>query len=155
MASSAVQTNGFVDPYEFNYKSYYDQVRGYNTQDNPAMSYGFTGETGLPGLLGKLFGYDSDQQKAMANRQAEQEYERQSIQSARAWSEYMDNTQYQRRVADLKKAGLNPWLAVQNGISGSGAPSVDTGGSAQNQNRSDQSLSALGSLLMAIAKLVG
>lgn len=154
MATSAQTTSGFVDPYSYNYTQSYNTARGYGSS-NPAGRMGVTGEVGIPGFFSKLFaGYDAEQKKAEANRQAEIEYERQSIDSARAWSEYMDSTQYQRRVADLKKAGLNPWLAIQNGISGSGTPSVDTGGSAKTQNHSDQSMSGLAQLLMVVAKLL-
>lgn len=153
MASSAQTTSGFVDPYAYNYSEAYNTARGYGP-NNQAGRYGWSGDTGFPGLLGKLFGYDPEQKKAEANRQAEIAYERQSIDSARAWSEYMDSTQYQRRVADLKKAGLNPWLAVQNGISGTGTPSVDTGGSAKTQTHSDQSVSGLMSIIMGIIKLL-
>ena len=81
------QQSGFVDPYNYNYQESYQ--RGMDA----AQQAGVTGETGLPGFLQKLFGVDVDQQKQFREQRAQQEYERASIDSARAWSEYMDNTQ--------------------------------------------------------------
>lgn len=49
--------------------------------------------------------------------------ELEATQSAREWDKMMSDTQYQRAVVDLKKAGLNPWLALQSGVSGSDVPS--------------------------------
>lgn len=140
MPSSAQQ--GFEDPY--NFQDPYE-VRG---------QFGM-GDGGFLSRIGDFLGLGVSESKERAKLASDRAYERASIDSARAWSEYMDNTAVQRRVEDIKAAGLNPWLAVQNGISGSGAATVDTGGSAQHQRKSDQSKSGLAMLLLAIAKIIG
>ncbi len=74
---------------------------------------------------------------ALNNQNAERqmEYQTQSAQQAmefnakeaqktRDWQEMMSNTQYQRAMADMKKAGLNPILAYSQG--GAGVPSGAT-----------------------------
>lgn len=155
MAVSALQASNsvpaFEDPYSYSLDTSIQNA--YKSQGLGDFGAAYDGTSGLPGIFRKLFGEDVDTKKSLAQKVSDQEYERASINSARAWSKYMDDTQFQRRVEDLKKAGLNPWLAVQNGISGSGSPTVDTGGSAKNQTKSDQSMSALATLIMAIAKI--
>ena len=68
----------------------------------------------------------------------------QEAQKQRDFEKLMSNTQYQRAVADIKAAGLNPWLAVQNaGMSGN----TPSGSSASSQ--SGQSVQANNRLYMA------
>lgn len=51
----------------------------------------------------------------------EREFNAEQSQKNRDFQEYMSNTAYQRAMSDIKKAGLNPVLAYQQG--GSSTPS--------------------------------
>lgn len=62
----------------------------------------------------------ADWNEQMWERQAEFNAEQAQIQ--RDWQERMANTQYQRAVNDMSKAGLNPILAVTGGGVGTGVP---------------------------------
>lgn len=68
------------------------------------------------------------------------EFNASEAQKQRDWEQMMSNTQYQRAVADIKAAGLNPWLAVQqSGMSGNtpsgSSASASSGSAAQANNK--------------------
>ena len=63
--------------------------------------------------------------EAMWQKQAD--FNSAEAQKQREWQEYMSNTAYQRAMADMQKAGLNPILAYNNGgaqVPGGAAASV-------------------------------
>lgn len=49
------------------------------------------------------------------------EFNAAEAQKQRDWQEYMSNTQYQRTVADMQKAGVNPAMAMNNGVASAGS----------------------------------
>lgn len=106
-----------------------DDVSSDLYDNNTFMSY-------LDGLLA------SQGQEATENRL----FNMQEAQKNRDWQEYMSSTSYQRAVADLQKAGLNPILAYQQG-----GASTPTGASASSNNVSGDTLS---SILNSFANLV-
>lgn len=85
------------------------------------------------------------------------QYEQDSLASARAWEEYLDSTKYQRASKDLEDAGLNKWLAVQSGVSGSGTSSSvgsSANGVKNNVSSNKNGESAISKLITSAVKIL-
>lgn len=159
--SSAAQVDKFVDPYDFQqYDGYWGNL-GYglmHPEIEGAEGYGdqyvSRGESFGERLTDKLGLTDYKGRYEEWKAQRDRAYERASINSARAWELYLDNTKHQREVADLKAAGLNPWLAVQNGLHSSSAGSSTATGGKSSAKQSQGDNSALGYLILALGKVI-
>lgn len=95
----------------------------------------FSGIAGaIGGIASTIIGNNSAKKEAEKNRE---------------WQEEMSNTSVSRRMADLRNAGLNPLLAVDNASSGASTP---TGSQAQIERFDPSWLTALSSAKVANAQ---
>lgn len=119
-----------------------------NSHNTSADDYYKAGENTIWDSAGNIFTGNADW-----NRQVQtMRYNSAEAQKSRDWQERLSNTAYRRAVADLRGAGLNPYLAMTGGASPSSTPS---GATAHTGNNVAKSSEGLMKLISTLTTLVG
>lgn len=96
--------------------------------------------------------------RAMMQLDKEHSFSANEAQKSRDWQERMSNTAYQRAVADMKLAGINPVLAFQQGgastPSGATASSGSASGSRGSYKNSNSGSDVIAGILRIISGLI-
>lgn len=94
-----------------------------------------------------------DRQKELINMQ--NAFSAEQAEKARQFNIYMADTSYQRAVKDLRRAGLNPYLAYSaGGAPMSSSPSPSSSSATPPSDKVVEALSSSAEILSIIAKLV-
>lgn len=92
---------------------------------------------------------------SMSQMSAQNKFNAEEAQKARDFEERLSNTAYQRAVADMKAAGINPVVAYGNGASGASTPSGSAASSGSGGSYSGYKSSGNRDPLMSLLTAIG
>lgn len=102
-----------------------DKRRTISYDGMPNSSDYYVSNTGYEGNVLERFGdWITGRDRNADYQSAQQLAQMKYLDAYNRWLAQREDSQIRRMVVDLKKAGLNPWLAVQNGFSGSNTEAV-------------------------------
>lgn len=97
--------------------------------------------------------WQRQEQSNILSHERQAEFNAIEAEKSRDWQEYMSNTSYQRMVADMKKAGINPIMAFGTSGADIGQSSTASVGSTNTKNQAKQ-FDSLSDLLKIVSGLV-
>lgn len=100
----------------------------------PIIGAGISAIGGLAGGMISSAGSAAANQQSWQQMQAQQAFSADQARRQMEFQERMSNTQYQRGMADMKAAGLNPILAYQQGGASAPTGAAGSAGGAQFEN---------------------
>lgn len=116
---------------------------------------GFKSESLIGGQLNEWFNgqnpYSAEGQQRTANQVAMNFNEEEALKQ-RSWEEEMSNTSYQRAMADMQKAGVNPMLSYSQG--GATTPGGQAASTSASQTARSNPLGVMGKMAAMITGLI-
>lgn len=100
----------------------------------------------------RLTGAEREANEFSANQAAiDRAFQANEAEKARTWEQQMSDTSYQRQLADMQAAGVNPALALGGSASGASTPSSPSPSGASASSVSPDSGSSLGEILQLLS----